>query len=136
MRDFDHAKAAITTLRSLGIKIALDDFGTGYSSLGYVHRLPLDKIKIDRGFMADIDTDRGCSLVSAILDLCRNLGLDGIVEGIETQAQLDVARRHGSRYAQGYHIGRPMPLGDLLERLEREGAAEAEAEAGTVRRRA
>jgi diguanylate cyclase (GGDEF)-like protein len=142
MRDFDHAKAAITTLRSLGIKIALDDFGTGYSSLGYVHRLPLDKIKIDRGFMADIDTDRGCSLVSTILDLCRNLGLDGIVEGIETEAQLDVARRHGSRYAQGYHIGRPMPLGDLLERLEREGAAEAKvaaeaaAEAGTVRRRA
>ncbi|SDA34760.1 diguanylate cyclase (GGDEF) domain-containing protein [Methylobacterium sp. UNC378MF] len=128
MRDFDHAKAAITTLRSLGIKIALDDFGTGYSSLGYVHRLPLDKIKIDRSFIADIETDRGRSLVSTILDLCRNLGLDGIVEGIETQAQLDVVRRHGSRYVQGYHIGRPMPLADLLRRLERDAVA--------VRRRA
>ncbi|KAA0108550.1 EAL domain-containing protein [Methylobacterium sp. P1-11] len=128
MRDFDHAKAAITTLRSLGIKIALDDFGTGYSSLGYVHRLPLDKIKIDRSFIADIETDRGHSLVSTILDLCRNLGLDGIVEGIETQAQLDVVRRHGSRYVQGYHIGRPMPLADLLRRLDRDAVA--------VRRRA
>ncbi|AIQ92862.1 putative bifunctional diguanylate cyclase/phosphodiesterase [Methylobacterium oryzae] len=128
MRDFDHAKAAITALRSLGIKIALDDFGTGYSSLGYVHRLPLDKIKIDRSFMVDINTDRGCSLISTILDLCRNLGLDGIVEGIETQAQLDVARRHGSRYVQGYHIGRPMPLADLLQRMDHD--------AGAVRRRA
>ena len=84
MRDFERAKSAITALRTLGIKIALDDFGTGYSSLGYVHRLPLDKIKIDRSFMADIDTDLGCSLVSTILDLCQNLGLDGIAEGIET----------------------------------------------------
>ncbi|WP_457107510.1 putative bifunctional diguanylate cyclase/phosphodiesterase [Methylobacterium sp. P5_C11] len=123
MRDFEHAKAAITTLRSLGIQIALDDFGTGYSSLGYVHRLPLDKIKIDRSFMADIDTDRGCSLVSTILDLCRNLNLDGIAEGIETQAQLDVARRHGCRYVQGYHIGRPMPLDELLPWLRHDTSA-------------
>ncbi|MBE7200209.1 MAG: EAL domain-containing protein, partial [Parafilimonas terrae] len=75
MRDFDQAKAAIATLRTLGIQIALDDFGTGYSSLGYVHSLPLDKIKIDRSFVADIDTDLGRSLVSTILNLCQNLGL-------------------------------------------------------------
>jgi diguanylate cyclase (GGDEF)-like protein len=118
MRDFDQAKAAITTLRALGIKVALDDFGTGYSSLGYVHRLPLDKIKIDRSFMADIDTTLGCSLLSTILNLCQNLGLDGIAEGIETEEQLEAARRQGCRYVQGYLVGRPMPIGDLLPWLQ------------------
>ncbi len=120
MRDFDQAKDAITALRALGIKIALDDFGTGYSSLGYVHRLPLDKIKIDRSFMADIGTDLGRSLISTILNLCQNLGLDGIAEGIETADQLEAAKRYGCRYVQGYLIGRPMPVGDLLQRLHRD----------------
>lgn len=123
MRDFDQAKAAINALRALGIKIALDDFGTGYSSLGYVHRLPLDKIKIDRSFMADIDTDRGCSLVSTILDLCQNLGLDGIAEGVETFDQLEAAHRHGCRYIQGYLIGKPMPVADLLRTLHSPSAS-------------
>lgn len=67
--------------------------------------------------MADIDTDRGCRLVSTILDLCHNLGLDGIAEGIKTAEQLRAVRRHGCRYVQGYHIGRPMPVAELLERL-------------------
>jgi diguanylate cyclase (GGDEF)-like protein len=118
MHDFDQAKEAINALRALGITIALDDFGTGYSSLGYVHRLPLDKIKIDRSFMADIDTDRGCSLISTILDLCQNLGLDSIAEGVETVEQLEAARRYGCHYIQGYLIGRPMPIADLLPRLQ------------------
>ena len=123
MRDFEQAKDAITTLRALGIKVALDDFGTGYSSLVYVHRLPLDKIKIDRGFMADIGTDVGCSLVSTILDLCQNLGLDGIAEGIETAEQLEVAQRQGCRYVQGYLVGKPMPIVDLLFQLQGDDAA-------------
>ena len=117
MRDFEQAKTAIVALRSLGIKIALDDFGTGYSSLGYVHRLPLDKIKIDRSFMAAVDTEVGGSLIATILSLCRNLGLDGIAEGIETQEQREAARRHGCRYIQGYLIGRPVAIGELLVRL-------------------
>ncbi len=117
MRDFEGAHQAITLLRALGIKIALDDFGTGYSSLNYVHRLPLDRIKIDRGFMADVESDLGRSVVSTILDLCQNLGLDGIAEGIETVEQLNAVRRHGCRYVQGYLIGRPTPIADLLERL-------------------
>jgi EAL domain-containing protein (putative c-di-GMP-specific phosphodiesterase class I) len=117
MRDFEQAKTAIVALRALGIKIALDDFGIGYSSLGYVHRLPLDKIKIDRSFMAAADTEVGGSVIATILSLCRNLGLDGIAEGIETEDQREAARRHGCRYIQGYLVGRPMPIGDLLARL-------------------
>ena len=115
MRDFEGAQQAITLLRALGIKIALDDFGTGYSSLNYVHRLPLDGIKIDRGFMADVESDLGRSVVSTILDLCQNLGLDGIAEGIETTEQLKAVRRHGCRYVQGYLIGMPQPMTELLE---------------------
>lgn len=121
MRDFEQAKTAIVSLRALGIKIALDDFGTGYSSLGYVHRLPLDKIKIDRSFVAASETEVGASLIATILSLCRNLGLDGIAEGIETQQQREAARRHGCRYIQGYLVGRPMPIGDLLVRLAADG---------------
>ena len=117
MRDFEGAQKAITLLRALGIKIALDDFGTGYSSLNYVHRLPLDRIKIDRGFMADVETDLGRSVVSTILDLCQNLGLDGIAEGIETTEQLNAVRGHGCRYVQGYLIGMPQPMADLLDGL-------------------
>ncbi|TNC12968.1 EAL domain-containing protein [Methylobacterium terricola] len=117
MRDFERARDAIATLRALGIQIALDDFGTGYSSLGYVHRLPLDKIKIDRSFMADIQSDLGRSVVVTILDLCQNLGLDCIAEGVETGEQLAAARRHGCRYAQGHLLGMPMPLDELLSRL-------------------
>ncbi|MBE7197654.1 MAG: EAL domain-containing protein [Parafilimonas terrae] len=117
MHDFEQAKQAITTLRTLGIQIALDDFGTGYSSLGYVHCLPLDKIKIDRSFVADIDTNLGCSLISTILNLCGNLGIIGIAEGIETVEQLEAVRRYGCRYVQGYLIGKPMPMPDLLHRL-------------------
>ncbi|MDV2985597.1 UNVERIFIED_CONTAM: EAL domain-containing protein [Methylobacteriaceae bacterium AG10] len=117
MRDFEGAQQAITLLRALGIAIALDDFGTGYSSLNYVHRLPLDRIKIDRGFMADVETDLGRRVVSTILDLCQNLGLDGIAEGIETREQLNAVRRHGCRYVQGYLIGRPRPMTELLESL-------------------
>ena len=117
MRDFEQAKAAIVSLRALGMKIALDDFGTGYSSLGYVHRLPLDKIKIDRSFMAAVDTEVGGSVIATILTLCRTLGLDGIAEGIETPDQREAARRHGCRYIQGYLVGRPMPIETLLGRL-------------------
>ena len=119
MRDFARAQDAITALRALGIKIALDDFGTGYSSLGYVHRLALDKIKIDRSFMAGSETDLGRSVISTILDLCHNLGFEGVAEGVETPEQLAAMRRHGCRYVQGYLIGAPMPLPALLERLER-----------------
>ncbi|NGM38809.1 EAL domain-containing protein [Methylobacterium sp. DB0501] len=114
MRDFACADAALRTLRTLGISTALDDFGTGYSSLGYVHRLPLDKIKIDRSFMANIKSDRGSRIITSILHLCQNLGLDSIAEGVETAEQLTAVRRHGFRYVQGYLIGRPVSIDVLL----------------------
>ncbi|MEH3147105.1 MAG: EAL domain-containing protein [Methylobacterium frigidaeris] len=110
MMDFDAAEASIRTLRQLGSRIALDDFGTGYSSLSYVHRLGLDKIKIDRSFTAGLGTRTGESIVRTIFDLCANLGLECIAEGVETDAQLDRLRDFGCHLVQGYLIGKAMPM--------------------------
>lgn len=110
MRDFDQSHAALLALRALGARIALDDFGSGYSSLSYVHRLPLDKIKIDRGFIAEIeDREASRNIVRSVLDLCRNLNLDCVVEGTETAGQVAILTQLGCRYMQGYFISRPMP---------------------------
>ncbi|MFE1602979.1 putative bifunctional diguanylate cyclase/phosphodiesterase [Methylobacterium sp. ID0610] len=113
LADLDAASRSIGLLRSLGAKVALDDFGTGYSSLGYVHRLGLDKIKIDRSFVASLDTPTGEGIVKTILHLCENLGLECIAEGVETEAQREALRGFGCRFLQGYLIGRPVPIGAL-----------------------
>ena len=80
----------------------------------------MDKIKIDRSFMADIESNLGRSVVTTILDLCKNLNLDCIAEGIETPEQLQALRHNGCRYVQGYLIGKPMSLDLLLDKLQRQ----------------
>lgn len=119
MADFDTACASLTMLSGMGCRIALDDFGSGYSSFGYIHRFPLNKIKIDRSFVAGLeDGPVGHDVIRAIVDLCRNLGFDCLVEGIETIEQLHSVRAAGARYAQGYHFSRPLPLADVTAYLE------------------
>jgi diguanylate cyclase (GGDEF)-like protein len=114
MRDFDAAVVGINLLRKLGIAIALDDFGMGYSSLSYLNRLPLDQVKVDRSFIADMDEDSGRKIIAAILGLCGTLELDCIIEGVETDVQLRQVRSLGYRMAQGYLFARPMALPALL----------------------
>ena len=95
---------------ALGVGIALDDFGTGYSSLGYVHRLPISELKIDRSFVTDICSDAASrNIIHSILDLARNLRLLCVVEGVETEAQMLHLRAAGCRYMQGYLFQKPMP---------------------------
>ena len=109
MRDVDQAALALQSLRSLGLGISLDDFGTGYSSLSQVQRLKPDKIKIDRSFVAGLREDGASrAIVRTIVDLCRNLNLDCVVEGVETEAQLRVLTGLGCRTMQGYVFSRPM----------------------------
>jgi diguanylate cyclase (GGDEF)-like protein len=124
LRDFDAAVRGIRALRALGMRIALDDFGSGYSSLGYLRRLPLDKVKVDRSFIADMDEASGRNIITAILGLCQTLELDCIVEGVETEAQLRSLRDLGYRMAQGYLFARPMDLGELLAWMERQPVAD------------
>jgi predicted signal transduction protein with EAL and GGDEF domain len=86
----------------------LDDFGSGYSSLGYVHRLPLDVIKIDQVFVTDIETNASSrSIVKTIASLCTNLALDCVVEGVETQGQVNALHDLGCTVMQGYFFAKP-----------------------------
>ncbi len=115
MRDFNAAVEGITALRALGAQIALDDFGTGYSSLGYLRQLPLDTVKVDGSFTSNIEEASGRTILSAILGLCRTLGLECIVEGVESEMQLAALKGLGYRRAQGYLFARPMPLAACLD---------------------
>lgn len=104
-------------LRALGIRMYLDDFGTGYSNLGYLHRLPLDAIKIDRSFVMQMDegpTQR--QVVHTVRELARNIGVAAVAEGVERAEQLQALRELGCEAAQGYLISRPVPAAEM-ERL-------------------
>lgn len=114
--DLSGARSALGQLRSCGAGIALDDFGTGYSSLSMLHELPIDKVKIDRSFAAQIDDPSGRRLLGAIRDLTRSLALECIVEGIETERQFMEAGLAGFAYVQGYFLARPDTLEATIER--------------------
>ncbi len=108
---------ALVQVRALGFRIALDDFGTGYSSLSYLQRYPIDKIKIDRSFIANLGLEANAdAVVSAIVRLARALRLDVIAEGVETEAQRVRIAAAGCGDIQGFLTGRPMPLAGI-ERL-------------------
>ena len=115
--DPENAAAVLGRLHAAGVWAALDDFGTGYSSLSYVHRFPLRTIKIDRSFVAPLDSDapqRSSAIIGAILALAHSLGLEVIAEGVETPEQRDFLARQGCQRYQGYLYCRPLPI-DKLE---------------------
>lgn len=118
---FEHQERAVSMLNEMkgrGVEINIDDFGTGYSNLGYLTKLPVSTIKIDRSFVAMIDSDGGNDeIVKAIITLARNLGLDVIAEGVENEVQLAVLKKHGCEYAQGFYFAPPMDIGSLAEFL-------------------
>jgi diguanylate cyclase (GGDEF)-like protein len=114
MHDFDLASQALRMLKALGVGVSLDDFGVGYSSLSYIHRLPINRIKIDRSFIKDIETEATCAaVVKTVIELCRNLNFTCVIEGMETEAQVRIARSLGCRLMQGYWFGKPMPASDI-----------------------
>jgi diguanylate cyclase (GGDEF)-like protein len=127
LQDFERAAAAIDKLHELGARVALDDFGTGFSSLGYVHRLHLDKIKIDKSFVSDVVHGRTSpAIIRTIVALCRNLQLACVVEGVETEAQLRAVVMHGCTLVQGYFMSKPVEeaaVTRLIERVASEGRA-------------
>lgn len=118
MQDFDNSVEALNLLKAMGSKVALDDFGSGYSSLSYVQKLPLDRIKVDRAFINGIESSPASrAIVKTILDLCRNLEVNCVVEGVETDRQLAVLTEIGCDTVQGYYYSRPLKEKDVLEFL-------------------
>jgi len=113
LKDSHHAIDLLTRLRALGLRISLDDFGTGFSSLAYLRRLPLDQLKIDRAFIADLDHPRAGStaraIVSAIHELARALNLQTVAEGIETGAQQQMLAELGCDIGQGFLFAQALP---------------------------
>jgi diguanylate cyclase (GGDEF)-like protein len=100
----------LSQLHALGVRISLDDFGTGYSSLSYLHNFPMQKVKIDRSFLEGIDTDRPLTLLRGVARLSADLGMAVVVEGIETNEQLELISADGTvSEAQGYLFSRPVP---------------------------
>ncbi len=116
IRDINAAISLISELKNFGFAIALDDFGTGYSSLSYLDQLPLDIIKIDRGFIAKINEHHSQSpLVESIVRLADIMQLDTVAEGIETSFQHAVLEKMGCKYAQGFYFYKPISEADLLQ---------------------
>ena len=125
VRDVEGASVVLAKLRSLGVRIAIDDFGTGYSSLSHLRHLPVDVLKIDKSFVADVDApgasslaprDRagGEAIVSAVIGLARGLGIDVVAEGVERESQLEFLKREGCGAAQGYLICQPLPNDEFV----------------------
>ena len=124
MQDPERSRTLLRELRARGIKVAIDDFGTGYSSLSYLKLFEIDRIKIDRGFVKDIETDpNDAVIVAATIALAHTLGLSVTAEGVETQAQCDFLRAKQCEEAQGYLFARPMPAGAFEAMMQAETAA-------------
>ncbi|MDN3651053.1 EAL domain-containing protein [Reinekea marina] len=114
MEDINHAQDFLNQLRSLGVRLALDDFGTGYSSLSYLKRLPIDTLKIDQSFVAEIRPGEKSPIVEAIMAMADSLNLSVVAEGVETRQQLEYLESLACDYAQGFIISRALPASEIL----------------------
>jgi EAL domain-containing protein (putative c-di-GMP-specific phosphodiesterase class I)/GAF domain-containing protein len=114
MVDMERAAVAIAEIRALGVGISLDDFGTAYSSLCWLRKLPIDKIKIDRSFVAGITKEpEDLAIVKSIIDLAKAFRREVVAEGVETREQLRLLRQFGVDHAQGFLIAGPLPLDEI-----------------------
>jgi predicted signal transduction protein with EAL and GGDEF domain len=110
----DDVLTTIRRLRQMGVHLSIDDFGTGYSSLAYIRRLAVTRLKIDRTFVADIDTDPEAAVIAGtIVRMAHSLGLTTVAEGVESEAVLRILNDWGCDLAQGYLFGRPVPVSGL-----------------------
>lgn len=118
MEDVDRAVETLIDLKVRGVKVAIDDFGTGYSSLSHLKKLPFDRLKVDRSFIADLSDDRESQvIVEMIIELASKLNMEIIAEGVETEAQKKFLISRGCYPMQGYHFAKPMPAEDFTRFL-------------------
>jgi EAL domain-containing protein (putative c-di-GMP-specific phosphodiesterase class I) len=127
MSDITPAVELLHRMKSFGVKLSIDDFGTGYSSLSYLSRFPIDVLKIDRSFVADITHDANdAAIVASIIALAHNLRLSVIAEGVESAEQLDYLRHQGCDEMQGYYFSRPLPAHEFEQLLRQRHALAAQ----------
>lgn len=128
IEDFDRGLLLLRQLKALGVRIAMDDFGSGYSSLTYLQAFPFDKIKIDRGFIHNLDrTLQSPAIIRAMIGLCHALGVTIVAEGVETETQLAFLTAEGCDQVQGYLLGRPAPIEHYPHLIGRHPSAAAPA---------
>lgn len=120
MTDAETNIAKLRGLKDLGLALAVDDFGTGYSSLNYLKRFPIDTLKIDQSFVADLESSDGGAIVDAILALSRTLNLKVIAEGVETREQVQYLMERNCDLLQGYHFSRPIYPDDVPALLQQD----------------
>jgi diguanylate cyclase (GGDEF)-like protein len=126
MENAEAAALMFKQLRALGVQLSIDDFGTGYSSLSYLHRFPLNYLKIDRSFVMRLTTENDNAIVRTISTLARNLGMEVIAEGIETEEQYQQLRMLGCEYGQGFLFSRPVDSSDVPHLLTQDANRDSE----------
>jgi EAL domain-containing protein (putative c-di-GMP-specific phosphodiesterase class I) len=120
LKNVDQSIEKMQALQEQGIDFAMDDFGIGYSSLSYLKRLPLYQLKIDQSFVRDITIDpNDAIIVCTIIAMAKNMNLNVLAEGVETKEQKDFLELNGCPVFQGYYFGRPIPIAEFEQDLER-----------------
>lgn len=122
MKDIEHATSILERFRDMGLKLSIDGFGTGYSSFNYLSDLPVDELKIDKSFIVNLpDKRNSCNIVSTIIFLAHNLGLNTVAEGVETEAQLQYLQNKQCNQYQGYFFSQPLLNTELYELIPPKG---------------
>jgi len=118
MHSMDETIKTLHVLNEMGIRISIDDFGTGYSSLGCLRRMPIQELKIDQSFVMNVPADAGsAAIVNTILSMARDMNLEVLAEGVETQGQLDFLASRNCQKIQGFFFSKPLCAEDLPETL-------------------
>ena len=127
MKDPQGALEILQALKKLGVQLAIDDFGTGYSSLSRLKQLPLDRLKIDRAFVREVNTQANdAAITTAVIVMAESMGLQVIAEGVETEDQLNFLREKRCDEIQGYYLSRPLPAAELAALLQQRAKPSAE----------
>lgn len=120
IRDFDITTKTLSELRKIGFKVSLDDFGTGYSSLSYLKNIPIDTLKIDKSFIDTVLTDASTGIITdAVIKMVKQLGLETIAEGVETEEQYEYLKKVNCDNIQGFLLGKPMDSASIIELIKK-----------------